>query len=169
MAWYEWVFSGVGVPVGFAILGWAWHKGRKRKLQSRLPSPMAGKFPPFGVETTPSPIDISEALAKLSPYDSLSAPQKYNGLPVQWRLRLASLTKIAREWAICFELPGVTVQVTISDLPPQLKIAERGCVVWVRGAIAYIEHGSVIVLRDAEILHIGDKREGPTASRKTET
>ena len=163
MAWYEWVFSGVGIPAGVAILGWAGHKWKKRKLQGRLPSPAATSFPPRGVETTPSPVQIGQALANLSPYDSLSAPQKYVGLPVQWRLLFGSLTKLEGQWAIILDPSesGPFVEVRIANLPPQLKIAERGCVVWVRGFIAYIEYGNLIVVRDAEILRIEDQHEIP--------
>jgi hypothetical protein len=95
--------------------------------------------------TTPSPEQICAAIFDATPFDRQHTRDKYQGIEVVWRTQLFGISREDDRWHLhCLSNAFVpSVFCYLSSIPPELKLAASGAVIWLRGKI-----------READMTHI---------------
>ena len=113
------------------------------------------------VRSAPGPDEVSSALRHTKPFDYHHACESYEGLGVVWELFLGSILLTEHGWMIiCYpqsETPMVSFSVSL--LLPELKLADRRAMVWVKGRIKRAASGDIELEDDPEILSIGPAKD----------
>jgi len=142
----EWLFSGVGVAVGVAVIG-LFVRWLAKTIRSREPA-----TPPFDQATfraRPLPREINDQIESVPVVHQENRAQEFVGLKVQWKTTLQSarpvdnktihlmlLDRGSHPWVVC-DVP--------KDLYPDLLLARRGTAVWVAGKIARWDQHDFII------------------------
>jgi hypothetical protein len=184
---YEWIFSGIGVAALFALAGWVYRHFRKVPPSAKQPEnssrvnisdstvlgPVAGRdisigtFVQHGVSveipnedyrSTPTAVDIIEAIEKVPLYSRSSVAQSYSGLQVRWKGAISSISYGHSGVGLIIRtsdrLPWVTFDVTLEDYPI-LKTVRGGEPIEVTGKIDALDrYGTLISLKDVKITQV---------------
>jgi hypothetical protein len=165
MSWYTWVFDGLGTTVligsGTALYRkyLAMRPQRPPVLTISADQPaIVIASPPERASTEPTPIQISEEIEAVLPFDREHAKDKYIGLNVLWKVVFAAVKCLddksiedgavvdAQRWYfMCYfgETPYYMVTFNLKTVPPEFKVLRKGSMMWVQGRIRSVESMSI--------------------------